>query len=385
MVQALIDKEVQKGHMLGPFDEPPLEGMYYSPINLVEKAGGKEDEYRLIHDLASPYDGVSSVNACIPPENSKVCYHHIIEVIRRALRIGKNATGVHADVRHAFRNLPLRLDQLRFMAFTLNGKIYINSSLPFGAASSCLIFERVATLLEWIVKNETGRDFLSHYLDDFPLLGHSLDDAQEFLDQFVGIMQDIGMPIADDKTISPTQFLIYLGLILNFLDQVIEVPKKKQKKCMKFLDEMINAYHSHKMVLIESIQSLAGHLNFVCQAIPAGKTFLSSIYALLVPIKKEVVRPGHHQRLNKEMHDNLVMFHSFFDALAPQHHHSVPFLQQIGVRNHMIQFHADLAGSSFLGFGCVFKRKYGCKECGCKRTCLQPILDQTSLYWNFLP
>ena len=143
VAQELVDKEVAKGHMLRPFDHPPLEGMFFTPINLVEKASGKEGEYHLIHDLAFAYDGQSSVNACIPPELSKVKYHHIDEVIDMALKIGRSTHGIRADIRHAFMNLGLK-----YMGFTLNGKYNIDSSLPFGSASSCLIFEKVATLLE---------------------------------------------------------------------------------------------------------------------------------------------------------------------------------------------------------------------------------------------
>ena len=154
--------------MLGLFEELPLEGMFFSPINLVEKAGGKPDEYHLIHNLAYPYDSQNSVNVCIPPKNLKVKYRHIDEVIDMALEIGKSVQGICTDVRHAFRNLSLRFDQLRFMGFTLNGKYFINSSLPFRVVLSCLIFKKVATLLKWIVCDVTGRIYISHYLDDYP-------------------------------------------------------------------------------------------------------------------------------------------------------------------------------------------------------------------------
>ena len=281
--QKLVDVEIEKGHMLGPFDEPPMEGMSFSPINLVEKAGGKEGEYRLIHDLAFPYDGESSVNTCIPPENSKVCYHHIDEVIDMALEIGQSVKEICADIRHAFRNLGLRFDQIKYMGFTLKGKFYINVCLPFRAASSCLIFEKVAMLLEWIVVNETRRRYISHYLDDFPLLSHSDEDAQAFLDAFLDIMEQIGMPIAENKTIGPTPFLVYLGMLLNFLDQVLAIPEKKRTKCLELIDGMIQAYRSHQQVQVKDVQKLAGHLNFVSQVIPAGKPFMAGLYTNLAP------------------------------------------------------------------------------------------------------
>ena len=58
---------------------PPLPDMIFSPINLVEK--GITGKYRLIHDLSHPYNGETAVNDYIPPENTKVIYHHINEVI----------------------------------------------------------------------------------------------------------------------------------------------------------------------------------------------------------------------------------------------------------------------------------------------------------------
>ena len=98
----------------------------------------------------------------------------------------------------------------------------------------------------------------------------------------------------EEKTIGPTQFLIYVGLLLNFLDQVLSIPDDKRKACLKLLDSLITAYRPRKTVRVQELQKIAGHLNFICQAIPVGSTFLVSIYVLLAPIKNEFVRPGHH-------------------------------------------------------------------------------------------
>ena len=35
------------------------------------------------------------------------------------------------------------------------------------------------------------------------------------------------MPVAEEKTLGPTQILEYLRLVLNFLIQAIEIPEKK--------------------------------------------------------------------------------------------------------------------------------------------------------------
>ena len=37
IAQKLVDEEVSKGHIIGPFDTPPIPGLVYSPINIVRK------------------------------------------------------------------------------------------------------------------------------------------------------------------------------------------------------------------------------------------------------------------------------------------------------------------------------------------------------------
>ena len=171
IVQQLVDNKIAKGHILGPFDEPPLPDMVFSPLNIIPKAGS-EGEYQLIHDLAYPYNS-QSLNSCIPQEEASVQYRYLEDVINMAMEIGTSAWGARIDVKHAFRNLPIHFDDLQLLGFTLNNKYYINSTLPFGASSSCAIFERVSTALQWIIANETQKLWISHFLDDFPLLEQS--------------------------------------------------------------------------------------------------------------------------------------------------------------------------------------------------------------------
>ena len=61
------------------------------------------------------------------------------------LELGPSTWGARIDIKHTFQNLPIHPDDLHLLGFTLGGKHYINSNLPFGAASSCTIFEKVAS------------------------------------------------------------------------------------------------------------------------------------------------------------------------------------------------------------------------------------------------
>ena len=179
-----------------------------------------------------------------------------------------------------FHHQSMHHSQLFLLGFTFQGKYYINSSLPFGAASSCTIFEKVASALQWIVTNETTRMLILHFLDDFPLLGTSSDDMSLFITQFYRIMEQIGMPVVKEKTLGPTDLLEYLGLILNFVSQCLGIPEKKRVKCLTLVQTVITAHKEKKRLMVKVIQQTAGSLNFICQALPAGRPFLASLYRL---------------------------------------------------------------------------------------------------------
>ena len=263
----------------GPFDEPPLPNMVFSPLHLVPKAGAP-GKYRLIHNLAFPYNE-GSVNRSIPPEESSVQYHYIGELIQLALQLGKDIWGCRVDFSHAFRNLAVLLEDLALLGFTLDGKYYLNSSVPFGASSSCKIFERVATVLQWIVTSETGWRWISHYLDDFPMLAKTREGLLEQIEKYKALMKRIGMPIAEEKMLRPTQFLEYLGLLLNLLDLTLQIPDDKRISNIEKIDKLITAHRKRENVTVKEIQKVAGSLNFICSAIPAGKVFIADLYKLI--------------------------------------------------------------------------------------------------------
>ena len=143
---------------LGPYNHMPLLNLICSPLNLVPKAGSK-GKYRLIHNLAFPYDH-NSVNTNIPDNEAKVEYLKFDNVIHLGLKHGVTVHAGKVDFDAAFRNFPVLLQQLSVLSFTLDDKYFINSSMAFGARSSCKIFEEFATAIQWALEKETkSKDF----------------------------------------------------------------------------------------------------------------------------------------------------------------------------------------------------------------------------------
>ena len=346
IAQQLINEQIELGHILGPFDidNPPFEDIVFNPINIVPKQ--QKDSWRLILDLAHPYND-QSINACIPEENSSVQYHHIDEVVKMGIALGRQMWGCRIDVQFTFMNQPLAYSQLKYCAFSLANSIYVFASLPFGAASSCTIWEKIACCLQWVVSNETGCYWISHFLDDFPLLHQTRPELIDFMNSSYRIMNDIGMPIARHKMLGPTQVLEYLGLILNFILQTIHIPEKKRLKCLELINSLSNS--KGKKVTVKMIQQTAGSLNFICQAMPAGRPFLQSLYRLTRNSDGCRARGGHHRRLNAETLADLAMFREFLQENANPFCNSIPFLNKVRKNNSDIELYADAAGARDLG------------------------------------
>mgnify|MGYP001796362826 CR=1 FL=1 len=53
------------------------------------------------------------------------------------------------DLADAYRIVPIRVDDWKFLGICVNGKYYIDRMLPIRAASSCKIFQRISDSLKW--------------------------------------------------------------------------------------------------------------------------------------------------------------------------------------------------------------------------------------------
>lgn len=101
-----IEKEVQAGHVIGPFTQLPIKNLQISPLGVVPKKTA--GEYRLIHHLS--YPAGSSVNDRIPEEFCSVKYATLDQAIHTVRSCGMGALMAKTDVQSTFRLLQNHLD-----------------------------------------------------------------------------------------------------------------------------------------------------------------------------------------------------------------------------------------------------------------------------------
>ena len=224
----------------------------------------------MIHHLSFPYGG--SVNDPIPPEFCSVQYATVDDAVQIIKRLGRGCALAKTDVRSAFRIIPVHpFDyQLLGMQWGGGGEYYVDRCLSMGCASSCKTFEALSTAMEWLARNKLVLPNIIHILDDFLILEKSHEACAASLQRFLHFCEDIGVPMAPEKTEGPNQVLTFAGIELDCLNLEARLPMEKVDKVLKAIRNLL----PRKRVLLKELQSLIGLLNFACSVITPSRVFI---------------------------------------------------------------------------------------------------------------
>ena len=81
---------------------------------------------------------------------------------------------------------------------------------------------------------------------------------------------NLGVPMAPEKTISPSSVLCLVGIELDTDKMEARLPEEKLRKCVTLIYEFLK----REKVSLKEMQSLIGLLNFTCSVVIPGRTFL---------------------------------------------------------------------------------------------------------------
>ncbi|VDI71062.1 Hypothetical predicted protein [Mytilus galloprovincialis] len=122
-----------------------------------------------------------------------------------------------------------------------------------GASISCSLFEKFSTALHWVTELTSGNSNILHYLDDFLFGGEANSPTcQETLETFKKICSDWGVPLAEDKTVQPTEILTFLGIEFDTLKMEMRLPGEK----LTNLKQTLQLFLHSKKVTLRQLQSL---------------------------------------------------------------------------------------------------------------------------------
>ena len=223
----------------------------------------------------------------------------------------------------AFRNLRIKKKHWKYLIMkaksSIDGKEYffMDKCLLFGASISCSHFQQFSNAIRHIVEFRTKKS-LVNYMDDFLFAALMKLICNNQVKEFLKVCALIAFPVSMEKTFWGTTKLVFLGLLIDTINQCVCVPIDKVKKAVALIGSVIDK--KSKKITLHQLQKVCGFLNFLGRCVIPGRAFTRRLYAYTA---NKNLKPHHHIRVNAKMRDDLTMWLTFLQ------HHSVfcrPFL-----------------------------------------------------------
>ena len=299
VIDAYLSEQIAKGYIAGPFSPGACSAVVTSSMAVIpKKTPGK---WRVIVDLSRP-EG-RSVNDHLRRESTHIAYSSVDDAAHLMHFLGRGALMAKLDIREAYRIVPIHPCDRRFLGVTWRDNVYVDCQLPFGLASAPAIFSAIGEALEWILRQRGVRGII-HYIDDFLLLGSPASpECLQALHTTLSTCQELGIPIAEEKTEGPSTTMTFLGIYLDSQAMCTALPADK----LLHLRSMIDALQQAKTVRdVHQLDSLVGHLVHASTVCPLGKAFLNNLFAV-----KATLQPNQIRRLNLAARADLAWWKTF--------------------------------------------------------------------------
>ena len=289
--------------MLGPFPVCAIPHIQINRVGVIpKKTPGK---WRLITDLSFPYG--KSVNDGINPDITSLTYIRVDDVAQQVITLGRGAMIAKTDIEAAYRLLPIHNDDKHLLGMLWEGRVYIDTALPFGLRSAPLIFTALADGLEWVLQ-QRGVSYVAHYLDDFITVGPpSSDQCHRNQTILFDTCKELGVPLAPHKSVGPTTCLVFLGIEIDSRAMELRLPQDK----LQALKELLKEWQLKTVCSKEQLESLLGHLNHACSVVKPGRSFISRLISLLSEAKK---KHRNISRMNVQARSDIRWWHAFVES-----------------------------------------------------------------------
>ncbi len=173
-------------------------------------------------------------------------YRDFDDAVLMVQKLGEGAFMSKTDLEAAFRQLLIRPQDWPLLVMKMkspeSGRVcyFVDLHLPFGSSMSCSIFQRFSNALAWIIQTCSGRKNIN-YLDDFLFADCTKRGADNQIMLFHGVCSDINLPVSIEKTEWGTTVQIFLGLLLDSINQHVGLPLEKIVKAQKIIQSILDS------------------------------------------------------------------------------------------------------------------------------------------------
>ena len=303
VVENYLQTEVSLRRLAGPFSSSSLPSCQISRFGVIPK-NLQLRKWRLIVDLSYPKG--RSVNDGIPKDLCSLKYITLETAVQQILALGPSCLLAKIDIKSAFRLLPVHPADRHLLGMKWKGDVYLDCCLPFGLRSAPRLFNVLADLLEWILK-QRGVSFCIHYLDDFLTIGPPDSfTCQQNLQTIQQVCKQLGIPLALEKVEGPSTSLDFFGITLDTGKMEARLPTKKLQRAK----ELVGRWMTKKKATKREILSLIGILQHATKIVRSGRTFLSRMYQAAAKLREL----HFYTRLTREFRSDLCWWDMFLES-----------------------------------------------------------------------
>ena len=250
-----------------------MEGIQVSRFGVISKSH-QPGKWRLIVDLS--HRPGNSVNDGIDPVLCSLTYTSVEAAAKMVLELENGALLAKVDLQSAYRMVPVHPEDRPLLGMEWNGQYFMDTALPFGLRSAPKIFNALADGLMWMFKR-FGVEFVMHYLDDYLFGGQAgTNQCEKALTIGIGVCDEVGAPVAQQKVEGPTTTIQFLGILLDTVAMELQLPADKLRR----LKALIVKFKGKRSCTKRELLSLIGHLQHACQVVRPGRSFLRRMIEL---------------------------------------------------------------------------------------------------------
>lgn len=277
-VSSHIHSELTLGRYSGPFLLDQLESLIgpfrTAPLGIIPKPNS--DKMRLIQDLSYPRQDpiYSSVNSEIDSSRFPCEWGSFVQCFFFVARSPVGTQVAVFDVESAYRIIPICPAEQPHFCISWNNQFYIDHCAPFGSASACGLFGRVADAFVAICL-ELGVELILKWVDDLIAFRYPVNDGPEFRYTYDSTLlfctaYRLRWPWSLPKHRDFASHFKYLGFLWDIKNRTVQIPSDKRHKYLARL----SAWAKLSKHTVKDAQALSGTLNHCCLVVPNGRSHL---------------------------------------------------------------------------------------------------------------
>ena len=140
----------------------------------------------------------------------------------------------------------------------------------------------------------------------------------------------MGVSLAKNKTVGPTNILPFVGYIIDTELMMVFIPFEKKEKFSRLLQSLL----VRKKIKRSELESIVGLMSFCSSAIPSSRSFLRRLYGLVTTVKK----PFHRIRLLSEVKSDIRPWLLFLEEFNGQCY----FPDRLWISNETLQLYIQM-------------------------------------------